>query len=196
MTVDGVRRSYGRAAGVLPRRAPTTARAAAALTDADRRAVRGPPRRGDVARPQRVRLPQPALLLRRVGGRASGAGCERRYGDLDALNDAWGTAFWRQRYYDWDEILPPRTGPAPSPTRPSSWTSPGSPPTSCWTATEAEAAILRGALRAAGHHQLHGLHMGLHSRWTTGAGPSEMDVVSNDHYLIAEDRGTTTASWR
>jgi beta-galactosidase len=35
-----------------------------------------------------------------------------RYGDLDALNDAWGTAFWSQRYYDWDEILPPRTVPA------------------------------------------------------------------------------------
>ena len=34
-----------------------------------------------------------------------------RYGDLDALNDAWGTAFWSQRYGDWDEILPPRTAP-------------------------------------------------------------------------------------
>ena len=33
---------------------------------------------------------------------------QRRYRDLGALNDAWGTAFWSQRYYDWDEILPPR----------------------------------------------------------------------------------------
>ncbi|MGH3322347.1 MAG: beta-galactosidase [Streptosporangiaceae bacterium] len=32
----------------------------------------------------------------------------RRYGDLDALNDAWGTAFWSQRYGAWEEILPPR----------------------------------------------------------------------------------------
>ena len=24
------------------------------------------------------------------------------------LNEAWGTAFWSQHYYDWDEILPPR----------------------------------------------------------------------------------------
>lgn len=32
-----------------------------------------------------------------------------RYGTIDALNDAWGTAFWSQRYDSWDEILPPRT---------------------------------------------------------------------------------------
>ncbi|ALJ21343.1 beta-galactosidase [Microbacterium sp. No. 7] len=31
-----------------------------------------------------------------------------RYGTLDALNDAWGTAFWSQHYGAWDEILPPR----------------------------------------------------------------------------------------
>jgi beta-galactosidase len=34
-----------------------------------------------------------------------------RYGDLDFLNEAWGTAFWSQRYGDWDEILPPRSAP-------------------------------------------------------------------------------------
>jgi beta-galactosidase len=31
-----------------------------------------------------------------------------RYGDFDALNDAWATAFWSQRYSDWEQILPPR----------------------------------------------------------------------------------------
>ncbi|GAA4799162.1 beta-galactosidase [Streptomyces ziwulingensis] len=31
-----------------------------------------------------------------------------RYTTLDALNHAWGTAFWSQRYGDWAEILPPR----------------------------------------------------------------------------------------
>ncbi|MDF0374601.1 beta-galactosidase [Streptomyces sp. NPDC004735] len=31
-----------------------------------------------------------------------------RYTTLDALNDAWGTAFWSQRYDTWAEILPPR----------------------------------------------------------------------------------------
>jgi beta-galactosidase len=31
-----------------------------------------------------------------------------RYDGLDALNDAWGTAFWSQRYTEWDQLLPPR----------------------------------------------------------------------------------------
>ncbi|GAC1328643.1 MAG: beta-galactosidase [Chloroflexota bacterium] len=35
----------------------------------------------------------------------------RRYGTIEALNDAWGTAFWSQRYGDWREISPPRTAP-------------------------------------------------------------------------------------
>ncbi|MGW2047899.1 beta-galactosidase [Streptomyces sp. NPDC001858] len=32
----------------------------------------------------------------------------QRYGDLDALNEAWGTAFWSQGYGDWVEIHTPR----------------------------------------------------------------------------------------
>lgn len=36
---------------------------------------------------------------------------QQRYGSLDALNDAWGTAFWSQHYGAWDEILPPRVAP-------------------------------------------------------------------------------------
>ncbi|RDG38854.1 beta-galactosidase [Streptomyces corynorhini] len=31
-----------------------------------------------------------------------------RHGSVDALNEAWGTAFWSQRYDDWEEIIPPR----------------------------------------------------------------------------------------
>ncbi|MFD9540068.1 beta-galactosidase [Streptomyces sp. NPDC060022] len=31
-----------------------------------------------------------------------------RHPGLDALNEAWGTAFWSQRYDSWAEILPPR----------------------------------------------------------------------------------------
>src|SRR5699024_4864699 len=34
-----------------------------------------------------------------------------RYGTVAALNQAWGTAFWSQRYDDFDEILPPRQAP-------------------------------------------------------------------------------------
>ena len=53
-------------------------------------------------------LPQPALLLRRLRRRTSGAWLQRRYETLDRLNDAWGTAFWSQRYTDWEQVLPPR----------------------------------------------------------------------------------------
>ncbi len=36
---------------------------------------------------------------------------QQRYGTIEALNDAWGTAFWSQRYGTWDEINPPRAAP-------------------------------------------------------------------------------------
>ena len=36
---------------------------------------------------------------------------QARYTTLDALNEAWGTAFWSQHYEEWDEILPPRAAP-------------------------------------------------------------------------------------
>jgi beta-galactosidase len=35
----------------------------------------------------------------------------RRYGTIEALNDAWGAMFWSQRYRDFDEVLPPRIAP-------------------------------------------------------------------------------------
>ncbi|MCW4456995.1 beta-galactosidase [Microbacterium sp. MPKO10] len=31
-----------------------------------------------------------------------------KYGTLDDLNTAWTTAFWSQRYSDWEDVLPPR----------------------------------------------------------------------------------------
>ncbi|MYW68581.1 beta-galactosidase [Streptomyces sp. SID8379] len=42
----------------------------------------------------------------------------RRYTTLDALNDAWGTAFWSQHYSAWEQILPPRLAAShPNPTQ-------------------------------------------------------------------------------
>ncbi|MEU6846966.1 beta-galactosidase [Streptomyces sp. NPDC046716] len=50
--------------------------------------------------------------------RAFRAWLRRRYTTLDALNDAWGTAFWSQRYSDWEQILPPRLAAShPNPTQ-------------------------------------------------------------------------------
>ena len=34
--------------------------------------------------------------------------CRERYGTIEAVNDAWGTAFWAQRMNDFSEIVPPR----------------------------------------------------------------------------------------
>lgn len=34
-----------------------------------------------------------------------------RYGDIGALNEAWSTTFWSQRYADLAEVLPPRVAP-------------------------------------------------------------------------------------
>jgi beta-galactosidase len=33
---------------------------------------------------------------------------EGRYGSLERLNEAWGSRFWSQTYYRWEEIQPPR----------------------------------------------------------------------------------------
>ncbi|MES5820779.1 beta-galactosidase [Streptomyces sp. RG80] len=41
-----------------------------------------------------------------------------RYGTVETLNHAWGTAFWSQRYSDWEQILPPRLAAShPNPTQ-------------------------------------------------------------------------------
>jgi beta-galactosidase len=36
---------------------------------------------------------------------------ERRYGSVGGVNDAWGSAFWSQRYSDFAEVTPPRMTP-------------------------------------------------------------------------------------
>lgn len=36
---------------------------------------------------------------------------ERRYGSIEGLNEAWGTAFWSQHYSSFEEIIPPRAAP-------------------------------------------------------------------------------------
>ena len=45
-----------------------------------------------------------------------------RYASLEKLNYTWGTAFWGQKYTDWEEIMPPRTSPSyANPTQQLDW---------------------------------------------------------------------------
>lgn len=47
---------------------------------------------------------------------------QERYQTMDALNDAWATSFWSQRYDDWGEINPPRRAPTfANPTQQLDW---------------------------------------------------------------------------
>ncbi|MGN6403165.1 beta-galactosidase [Sinomonas sp.] len=111
---------------------------------------------------------------------------QRRYGNLDALNDAWGTAFWSQHYYDWAEIMPPRrSGTHINPSHQLDFARFSSD--SLLECFEAEAAILRARSDKPVTTNFMGLNMGLakpidYWRWA-----QRMDIVSNDHYLIAED---------
>jgi beta-galactosidase len=49
-----------------------------------------------------------ALCYCDASAQAFRAWLARRHGTVGALNDAWGTAFWSQRYTGWDEVDPPR----------------------------------------------------------------------------------------
>ncbi len=107
-----------------------------------------------------------------------------RYGDLDALNDRWGTAFWSQRYGDWAEVLPPRAT-----------ASFGNPAQELDFRRFCSDALLD--LCVAERDVLHrvspgvptttnfmpGMYTGLdYWRWA-----GELDLVSSDHYLTAAD---------
>jgi beta-galactosidase len=106
-----------------------------------------------------------------------------RYGTLDALNAAWGTSFWGQRYGDWTEIDPPRLAP------------PGVNPTQQLDYLRFSSDEFLACFRAE-RDVLHRLAPGVpvttnfmvpnckwmdYWRWA-----GEVDVISNDHYLEAE----------
>jgi beta-galactosidase len=110
------------------------------------------------------------------------------YADLDELNDRWGTAFWSQRYTDWQQVVPPRaTGSYPNPGLALDFHR-----FSCDALRElfvAERDLLHKRspgvpvttnLMTGGFTQLD------YWRWAAElTGPDRL--VSNDHYLIAED---------
>ncbi|MER6414026.1 beta-galactosidase [Streptomyces humidus] len=109
-----------------------------------------------------------------------------RYGDdLAALNDAWGTAFWSQWYYDWDEILPPRaTGTDHNPTHRLDWRRFCSD--ELLSLCRAEREVLAEAAPAVpattNFMVMYNFDALDYWRWAP-----ELDIVSNDHYLRSTD---------
>ncbi|MFP8961420.1 beta-galactosidase [Streptomyces nanhaiensis] len=107
-----------------------------------------------------------------------------RHTTLDALNEAWGTDFWGQRYGDWEEIDPPRDTTA--------FRNPGQDldyrrfsSDALLARHRAEAALLR---RIAPGTPLTTNHLGtLEKKVDAHAFAGESDLVSLDHYLPAAD---------
>ncbi|MFF5533863.1 beta-galactosidase [Streptomyces cinerochromogenes] len=111
------------------------------------------------------------------------------YGSVEAVNDAWGTAFWGQRYTDLAQINPPRATPTV-----------GNPGQALDYKRFADATI-RENFRAE-RDILHRLSPGVPvttnfmtalsqcdsmDYWAWGR---EVDLVTNDHYLITDGRRT------
>ncbi|MFH0174863.1 beta-galactosidase [Streptomyces cacaoi] len=109
-----------------------------------------------------------------------------RYGDdLAALNDAWGTAFWSQWYYDWDEILPPRaTGAVPNPTHRLDWRRFSSDAllSLCTAEREVLAEAAPAVPATTNFMVMYNFDALDYWRWAP-----ELDIVSNDHYLRSTD---------
>ena len=107
-----------------------------------------------------------------------------RYAEIDALNDAWGTAFWSQHYTSWEQIAPPRAVGYRTFANPAQqldwWRFSSDELLACYLA-EAE------AVRAVATQPVTTNFMSFfkpvdYRRWV-----GELDLVSNDHYLIGED---------
>ncbi|MBC7590024.1 MAG: beta-galactosidase [Salinibacterium sp.] len=111
---------------------------------------------------------------------------KRKYGSLDALNHAWGTAFWSQHYYEFAEITPPRqSGTFVNPSQALDFARFSSDELlACY---EAEASIIRTHSPHPVTTNFMGLSMGLERPLDYSAWADRIDVISNDHYLIAED---------
>ena len=111
---------------------------------------------------------------------------QNKYTTTDALNEAWGTAFWSQHYARFDDVPPPRrSGTWVNPTQQLDFARFSSDELlECY---KAEAAIIRKHSSKPVTTNFMGFSMGLDRPIDYWKWADEMDVVSNDHYLIAED---------
>jgi beta-galactosidase len=103
---------------------------------------------------------------------------KERYGTLDKLNFAWGTAFWSQLYGDWEEIHPPRHSPAhANPTQKLDWARFSSD--SWLVCFEEQKAVLKAMTP---HIPVTTNFMGFHKGVDYFKFASQEDVVSQDSY--------------
>jgi beta-galactosidase len=108
-----------------------------------------------------------------------------RYSDLDTLNRAWATDFWSQHYGAWEEIEPPRIAPS------------FSNPTQQLDFARFSSDALRDQLRAEAEvlrrHTpdvpvtTNFMVMGHFKDVDYGTWVDDLDLVSNDHYMMAHD---------
>ncbi|MCK0118604.1 beta-galactosidase [Isoptericola sp. S6320L] len=108
-----------------------------------------------------------------------------RYGTVEALNEAWATAFWSQRYGGFDDVLPPLTVPA--------FINPGQQLDFDRFSSDALLDYyrdLRDTLRELTPHVPTTTNL-MTTSATKGmdyfSWADDLDVVANDHYTIAAD---------
>jgi len=108
---------------------------------------------------------------------------QARYGTVEALNDAWGTAFWGQRYARWEHVgLPTQAASVVNPAQRLDFAR--------FTDEQLRACFVveRDAIRAHSDVPVTTNFQGFQclaiDQW---AWAREVDVVSTDHYLVAAD---------
>ena len=112
---------------------------------------------------------------------------QRKYSDLDALNKAWGTNFWSQRYHQWAEILPPRETPVgtyPNPTMVLDYRRFSNDEILSLYINERDAIRAIDSSHPITTNFMSMKHTSVLDYWQWA---SEVDFVATDHYLIAED---------
>ena len=108
---------------------------------------------------------------------------QQRYGDLDGLNEAWGTSFWSQRYGDWAEVVPPRVSPTwRNPTQQLDWARFSSDELLALFRAERDAVRAVSDLPITTNFMASRFKPLDYLAWGT-----EVDLVSNDHYVIGDD---------